>query len=101
MARYGFSPATRVFEVAGAAACLITDRWNGLEEFLEPGREVLIADDGADVAAYVRRITPRRARAIGWAAYKRVIAFHTYEHRAAQLEVLLGGGRGASRRQVA
>jgi spore maturation protein CgeB len=38
MASYGFSPATRVFEAAGAGACLITDVWNGIEQFLEPGR---------------------------------------------------------------
>ena len=43
MARYGWSPATRVFEAAGAGACLITDRWRGIEMFLEPGREVLVA----------------------------------------------------------
>ena len=34
MARYGFSPATRVFEAAGAGACLITDDWEGIELFL-------------------------------------------------------------------
>ncbi len=43
MARYGFSPATRVFEAAGAGACLITDAWEGIELFLEPDREVLVA----------------------------------------------------------
>src|SRR5690606_22663707 len=37
MARYGFSPATRVFEAAGAGACIITDAWEGLDSFLEPG----------------------------------------------------------------
>src|SRR5690606_17236081 len=37
MARYGFSPPTRVFEAAGAGACLVTDAWEGIELFLEPG----------------------------------------------------------------
>ena len=37
MAAIGFSPATRVFEAAGAAACIITDAWEGIELFLEPG----------------------------------------------------------------
>ncbi len=37
MAATGFSPATRVFEAAGAGACLITDAWAGIELFLEPG----------------------------------------------------------------
>ena len=53
MARYGFCPATRVFEAAGAGACLITDDWEGIELFLEPGREVLVARDGEEVAAHV------------------------------------------------
>ena len=46
MARFGFSPPTRVFEAAGAGACLITDRWPGIELFLEPGSEILVAADG-------------------------------------------------------
>ena len=37
MAAIGFSPATRVFEAAGAGACVITDAWEGIEHFLEPG----------------------------------------------------------------
>jgi spore maturation protein CgeB len=89
MARYGFSPATRVFEAAGAAACLITDAWVGIEEFLEPGVEVLVAEDGDDVLEHVRRLTRERAREIGRAAYLRVLAEHTYAHRAAQLEAIL------------
>ncbi|HEU5011486.1 MAG TPA: glycosyltransferase [Roseiflexaceae bacterium] len=90
MARYGFSPATRVFEAAGAGACIITDRWLGIEQFLEPEREILVADDGAAVAAHVRELTPERARMIGAAARRRVLAEHTYAHRAEQFEALFG-----------
>jgi spore maturation protein CgeB len=89
MARYGFSPATRVFEAAGAGACVITDDWEGIELFLEPGREVLVADSGAAVAEHVQRLAPAEARAIGQAARRRVRAQHTYTHRAVQLESLL------------
>jgi spore maturation protein CgeB len=89
MARYGFSPPTRVFEAAGAAACLITDQWEGIEMFLEPGREALLARDGAEVAEHVRSITPERAKQIGEAAYRRVLSEHTYARRAAQVEELL------------
>ena len=91
MARYGFSPATRVFEAAGAAACLITDAWEGLETFFEPEAEVLVARNGDEVAQHVRTLTAERARAIGQAAYKRVLAEHTYAHRAAQLDTVLQG----------
>src|SRR6185503_1484067 len=58
MAAYGFSPATRMFEAAGAGACVITDAWIGLERFLEPGREVLVASSGDEVAAHLEALTP-------------------------------------------
>jgi spore maturation protein CgeB len=93
MARYGFSPATRIFEAAGARACLISDAWEGIEAFLEPGREVLIAHSGDEVAETVNRLTADRARAIGEASYKRIMAAHTYAHRAVEVEDLLIRGR--------
>jgi spore maturation protein CgeB len=93
MAANGFSPPTRVFEVAGAGACLITDAWEGIEEFLLPGNEVLLADGGAEVAALVTDLDPARARAIGAAARERVLAEHTYARRAEQVEAILVGHR--------
>jgi spore maturation protein CgeB len=86
----GWSPATRVFEAAGAGACLITDEWEGVEEFLEPGEEVLVARDGEAVAQLLRGLTPGVARRIGAAARERVLREHTYAHRAAQVEEILG-----------
>jgi spore maturation protein CgeB len=91
MASYGFSPATRVFEAAGAGACIITDACEGIELFLEPDTEILVAQDGAEVAGHVDRLQAGVARAIGAAARRRVLAAHTYAHRAAQLESLLEG----------
>jgi spore maturation protein CgeB len=82
MASTGFSPATRVFEAAGAGACLITDEWLGIDLFLKPGEEVLVARDGKDVAGILRELTPERAAAIGQRALHRVRAEHTYRHRA-------------------
>ena len=89
MAAVGFSPATRVFEAAGAGACLITDAWEGIELFLEPDTEVLVARDGQDVADHLARLTPQRARAIGIAARARILAGHTYAQRAVVLDALL------------
>jgi spore maturation protein CgeB len=86
MARVGFSPATRIFEAAGAAACLITDAWEGIEQFLEPEREVLVARDGQDVAEHLAALTTERAKAIGTAALDRVLAEHTYELRGVQVD---------------
>ena len=89
MARYGFSPATRVFEAAGAAACIITDYWEGIDLFFEPDTEILVARNGEEVAEIVANLTAEKAQAIGQAAYKKVLAAHTYGHRADQLEKLL------------
>ena len=89
MASTGYSPATRVFEAAGAGACLITDAWVGLEIFLKDGEEVLVARDGKDVADHIEALTPERARAIGEAARARIMAEHTYTRRGAEVDVIL------------
>jgi spore maturation protein CgeB len=89
MARFGFSPATRVFEAAGAGACIITDAFAGIELFLEPGPEVLVAQSGDEVAALLAAHAGARAAVIGRAALRRILAQHTYAHRAATLEALL------------
>ncbi len=89
MAAVGFSPATRVFEAAGAGACLITDAWDGLELFLQPGEEVLVARDGAEVAELVAGLSASKAREIGLAARDRVLREHTYDRRARQVDALL------------
>lgn len=93
MADVGFSPATRVFEAAGAAACLITDAWEGIEQFLEPDVEVLVARDGQDVADHMAALTPERAEAIGAAALARVLAEHTYDLRGVEVDRVLHAHR--------
>jgi spore maturation protein CgeB len=82
MASLGYCPATRVFEAAGAGACLITDAWEGIELFLQPNEEVLVARDGADVAAHLAALTAASARRIGARARRRILAEHTYALRA-------------------
>lgn len=88
MAQNGFSPATRVFEAAGAGACLITDHWEGIELFLKPDEEVLVARDGQDVVDLLAELTPERARIIGERALARVLAEHTYAHRAEKVDAI-------------
>lgn len=89
MVANGWSPATRVFEVAGAAACQITDAWEGIEDFLVPDREVLVARDGAEVAEHLRSLDESRATLLGKAALERVLSEHTYGHRATQVDEIL------------
>jgi spore maturation protein CgeB len=97
MADVGFSPATRVFEAAGAGACLITDAWEGIELFLNPDEEVLVARDAKDVAEHLKTLTPERAAAIGEAARQRIAAEHTYARRAAEVDAVLRDQLAAKR----
>ena len=89
MARYGFSPPTRVFEAAGAAACILTDAWEGIDLFFEPGKEILVAKNGNEVVECMHSLATSRSSTIGAAACRRVLAEHTYAHRAAQIDALL------------
>ena len=91
MARYGFSPPTRIFEAAGAGACIITDKWAGIEQFLEPGKEVLVARSGDEVAEILDDLTAERAAEIGRNAFRRVMSEHTYTHRAREVDATLIG----------
>lgn len=95
MAAVGWSPATRVFEAAGAGACVLTDAWEGIEDFFEPGSEILVARDGDEVAATLAELGPERSAAVGRAALRRALADHTYARRAAQAEALLTGSVAA------
>jgi spore maturation protein CgeB len=91
MARTGFSPPTRVFEAAGAGACLIVDAWEGIEMFLEPQAEALVARTGEEVSEHLAALDAQRASRIGRAALRRVLAHHTYAHRALEVEATLSG----------
>jgi spore maturation protein CgeB len=89
MVRNGWSPATRMFEAAGAAACQVTDTWRGIEEFFEPGTEILLAEDAAAVARLVRETDDGAAHRIGEAARARALAAHSYESRAELVDRIL------------
>ncbi|WP_411905505.1 glycosyltransferase [Rhizobium mayense] len=89
MAENGFSPATRVFEAAGAGACLITDYWEGIDHFLTPNEEVFVVRDGRDVCEILSGLTPERAVETGKRALARVLGAHTYRHRAIEVDQLL------------
>jgi spore maturation protein CgeB len=93
MAAVGFAPATRVFEAVGSGACLISDAWPGIEHFLEPGEEVLLAEGPDDVVAWLEDLDRPRARRIGERARARLAAHHTYANRAIEIERLLEAAR--------
>jgi spore maturation protein CgeB len=89
MAGAGFSPPTRIFEAAGAGACVITDRWKGIETFFAPGREVLVAASAEDVVEYLRNCAHEPARTIGRAMRQRALREHTYRLRAQQVDAIV------------
>jgi spore maturation protein CgeB len=88
MVRAGWSPSVRLFEAAACGVPVISDRWAGLDTFFRVGTEILVADSAAEVLAILRRLSRDDARAIGAAARRRVLAEHTPERRAEQLEAL-------------
>lgn len=89
MANVGFSPPTRVFEAAGAGACLITDRWPGIDCFFEPEKEILIASSAEEIVGYLRRLSTEDCRGIGSAMRDRALHEHTYELRVRTVDAIL------------
>jgi spore maturation protein CgeB len=82
MAEVGFSPPTRVFEAAGAGACVITDAWAGIDHFFTLEKEILVASSAGEVVRYLRGISRQHALKIGAAMRTRALRDHTYNLRA-------------------
>jgi spore maturation protein CgeB len=89
MANVGFSPPTRVFEAAGAGACMITDEWTGVEKFFLPDQEILVAASAEQVVAHLRRISAEQARTIGRRMRERALRDHTYAQRGREVNAIL------------
>jgi spore maturation protein CgeB len=89
MAQVGFSPPTRVFEAAGAGACVITDAWTGVDRFFQPGTEILVAQSAAEIVQHLRTLDVAAARATGSQMRERALRDHTYELRARQVHEVL------------
>ncbi len=86
MVEHGFSPSVRLFEAAACGVPVISDAWNGLEQLFVPGEEILIARNSDDVLRFLRDTSTSQVRSIGTRARDRVLAAHTSEHRAIELE---------------
>ncbi|HVW27136.1 MAG TPA: glycosyltransferase [Polyangiaceae bacterium] len=101
MKRLGYSPSVRLFEAAACAAPIITDRWQGIEEFFEPGREILLASTANEVMSFLEEIPEHERRAIGARARRRFLKEHTGQRRAAQLDGYIRAARSAATRITA
>jgi spore maturation protein CgeB len=97
MADVGFSPPTRVFEAAGAATCLISDKWRGIERFFVPGREILVAQSAEEIVGFLRGTSAEEARSIGDAMQRRALADHTYAQRAGEVDQILSAARAGAK----
>jgi spore maturation protein CgeB len=93
MIRAGYSPSVRLFEAAACGVPIISDYWKGLETLFRPDSEILISESAQQTLACLQ-LPDRQRRAIGRRARHRVLAEHTAEHRAAQLEAYLDESRG-------
>ena len=85
MIRAGYSPSVRLFEAAACGTPVISDRWDGIEEYFCPGKEILIADSTEDALRYLSMDSSALA-GIGAAARARAQRCHTAGNRAAELE---------------
>jgi len=97
MVAAGWSPSVRLFEAAACGAAMISDPWPGLDQFFTPGREILLPSSTDEVVEILRATHDDDRRAIGLAARARVLAEHTAEHRAEELEALVTAPAGAGR----
>ena len=85
MAGMGYCPSGRLFEAAACGAPILSDYWEGLEQFFQPGSEILIALDTDEAIEALDR-SPEDLGRIARAARERTLARHTASVRAAELE---------------
>jgi spore maturation protein CgeB len=86
MIEAGYSPSVRLFEAAACGVPIISDYWEGLEEFFEIGDELLVTRSAEETLMFLRSISSGDRQAIGEAGRRRVLTRHTAAHRAAELE---------------
>ncbi len=93
MIRAGYAPSVRLFEAAACGVPIISDTWDGLETFFEPGKDILLARSPEDTLAYLEMDEPARLE-VGARARARVLGAHTAAHRAGELVKYLRELRG-------
>lgn len=88
MAGMGYCPSGRLFEAAACGTPILSDNWQGLEDFFRPGSEILVADRTEDALDAFSLSSAELAK-IGAAARERALAEHTASARARELETIL------------
>lgn len=88
MKEMGYCPSGRLFEAAACGAPILSDAWEGLDAFFEPGSEILVAHTTEEAIAAVEA-PPEKLRAVARRARERVLEAHTAAHRVRDLEAAL------------
>ncbi|HYG87126.1 MAG TPA: glycosyltransferase [Azospirillum sp.] len=84
MKRMGWCPSGRLFEAAACGTPVVSDDFEGLGAFFEPGREILVARDTDDVTTALA--LPRgQLDQIAHRARERTLAEHTADRRVTDL----------------
>jgi spore maturation protein CgeB len=91
MVEWGYSPSVRLFEAAGCATCVISDRWQGIEELFSIGDEILVADGTEEMVRLLKGLTADEAREVGERARTRVLRDHSCAVRAGQFLQIVEG----------
>jgi spore maturation protein CgeB len=92
MAAMGWCPSGRLFEAAACGTALVSDSWDGLDAFFEPGEEILVTRTGEDVLAALELGDDEIAR-IARAGRERTLTEHTSAKRVEALEAALALAR--------
>jgi hypothetical protein len=86
------SSTARPFELAACASAIVSNPYEGIERWFEPGRELLVVSSADEAVEAYRELLadPAAAEELGARARERVLDEHTYVHRARQLLDLIG-----------
>ena len=90
MADMGYCPSGRLFEAAACGVPILSDRWEGLDQFYTPDEEILMCRSTDDVLRALD-MSPQQLGRIAEAARARTLAEHTAERRAIEFEKILEG----------
>ena len=85
MAAMGYCPSARLFEAAACGTPLLSDEWEGLGTFFEPGTQILLARSTDDVVQALS-LSDAELACIAREARERALAEHTSERRALEFE---------------
>ncbi|HEX6563542.1 MAG TPA: glycosyltransferase [Chthoniobacterales bacterium] len=97
MRRSGYSPSVRLFEAAACGVPIISDLWEGIEAFFEPGKEILLVQDTGEVMKILRDLTEEKRSTLASQARARVLKDHTAARRARELLAVLEETRHGQR----